>query len=147
MLLLVRSVTLTLAGCVLVTLYLSTLTLPKQKKIIVYNNRRNIKNIVAYSLKKQIEIDSEEVFCDQFSSAPEVSIQNGEEESGNNDGTKWHLIPETELYVYSVYLDSRLSPHKYLRIIGMVQGRCYLYYLFIFFIFIIIIYDYFYVIR
>ncbi|KAH0810404.1 hypothetical protein GEV33_012386 [Tenebrio molitor] len=67
--------------------------------------------IVAYSLLKQIEIESEEIKCGKISVG-------GEER--RNEGL-WTNLGGSNLYIYSVYYDRRLYPYQYLRIIAMVK--------------------------
>ncbi|KAJ3625083.1 hypothetical protein MTP99_018651 [Tenebrio molitor] len=69
--------------------------------------------IVAYSLLKQIEIESEEIKCGKISVG-------GEER--RNEGL-WTNLGGSNLYIYSVYYDRRLYPYQYLRIIAMVKGE------------------------
>ncbi|XP_044252706.1 beta-1,4-galactosyltransferase galt-1-like [Tribolium madens] len=72
------------------------------------------RKIVAFSLKKQIEIESEEVDC-----SGGVLI---EEKSENLENEKWTQLDGTNIFIYSIYLDRRLEPHHYLRIMTMVKG-------------------------
>ncbi|XP_030756656.1 uncharacterized protein LOC115882603 [Sitophilus oryzae] len=74
----------------------------------------SVTNIVAYSLKKRVELDSEEYFCDK--------IEKSVDESDGYSGKSWRRIRDSEVYVYSVNMDRRLEPYIYLRIIAMIKG-------------------------
>ncbi|KAJ8929863.1 hypothetical protein NQ314_017468 [Rhamnusium bicolor] len=95
-----------------------------------------VKKIVAYSLLKQIEIESEEYICNgQFN----LSENNYKEIKGsvevNNNRQKivewkdedrdstWAKIDNSNLYVSSVNMDKRLDPYHYVRIIGMIRDN------------------------
>ncbi|XP_045477235.1 uncharacterized protein LOC123682570 [Harmonia axyridis] len=84
----------------------------KQAKV---RENYSVKNVVAYSLLKQIENDSEEFFCDGSFRFPRDS-------SGVGKGGVWTKVDGTELYVLSVHFDTRLSPYHFVRIIGMTRG-------------------------
>ncbi|XP_050302557.1 uncharacterized protein LOC126740526 [Anthonomus grandis grandis] len=66
-----------------------------------------LKKIVAYSLRKQIEFDGHEFTC-----------QNLTYKINHSQSTFWNKVPNMEIFITSVYLDSRLEPYKYLRIIA-----------------------------
>ncbi|XP_044759848.1 uncharacterized protein LOC123317399 [Coccinella septempunctata] len=77
------------------------------------NDYYNVKNIVAYSLLKRIENESEEFSCGDDFRFP----KNFEERGG-----LWTKVGGTGLYVLSVHFDTRLSPYNFIRIIGMTKG-------------------------
>lgn len=82
------------------------------------NNKKEAifkQSVVAYSLLKQMETDSEEVFCEKLSRGLPG-------EASSYGGVIWTKIPGVELYIYSVYKDTRLEPYVYWRILGMIKG-------------------------
>lgn len=89
------------------------------------NVHGKVKNIVAYSLLKKIEIESEHYACEERSSDDEInhSAINGSVER-DNDENVWTNINGSSLYVLSVHTDRRLDPYHYVRIIGMIRGNC-----------------------
>lgn len=125
MILCIRYVTIILTITVLLTFYLTTLTLFNVKKtVFLDNHNRRIKNIIAYSLRKQIEIESQEILCDPFvEDAFSEKVASENNLGGENFERVWEQVPDSGFYVYSVYLDKRLHPYNYIRIIGMVEGR------------------------
>lgn len=102
--------------------------LPKAK-----NFGGNVKNIVAYSLLKKIEIESEQYTCDEELTTGKINYSaiNGSVEVDNNDtvvewnddGNAWTNIDGSGLHVLSVHMDRRLDPYHYVRIIGMIRGN------------------------
>lgn len=73
-----------------------------------------VKKIVSYSLRKRIELEGEEYFCQNlknFSVQPIVL------------STFWHKVSNTQLYITSVTLDKRLRPFHYVRVVGAVKGK------------------------
>lgn len=88
--------------------------------------RINIKKIVAYSLSKQIEMESEEYFCKgTYRIKKEELNPNIIKSHMIEEENIWIPIPKTNLYVSSVNLDRRLDPYHYIRIIGLVKGKNY----------------------
>ncbi|KAK4874249.1 hypothetical protein RN001_013609 [Aquatica leii] len=77
-----------------------------------FNPKSGIKEIIAYSLKKQIEIESEEVTCQELSKSEQLMEKQ----------QLWSQVPNTELNVFNIYHDDRLKPFHYLRLIGMIKG-------------------------
>lgn len=74
-----------------------------------------VKKIMAYSLKKQIELDGKEFVCEKkFSKNSAIS---------SNEATFWSKVVDMEVYVTSVTLDQRLEPYSYLRIVGVIKGE------------------------
>lgn len=73
----------------------------------------NVKNIVAYSLLKRIENESEEFFCGGDFQVPRMDV---------GRYNLWTKVDGTEIYVLSVHFDTRLSPYNFIRIIGMTKG-------------------------
>lgn len=79
MLLIARYVTLVLVFSVLLTVYLITpTTTPASFKPEAYHHKRNVKNIVAYSFRKKIELDRKEVICERLEGYSRVSTANFE---------------------------------------------------------------------
>lgn len=63
-----------------------------------------------------METDSEELFCEEM-------VRGAPGEAASYGDGMWTKIPGVELYVYSVYKDTRLKPYMYWRILGMVKGE------------------------
>lgn len=76
------------------------------------------KEIVAFSLRKLIEIESEEVNC-----SGKILVGKKIRKSGRKINQKWTQVDGTNIFIYSIYFDRRLHPHNYLRIIAMVKGK------------------------
>lgn len=74
------------------------------------------KKIVAYSFLKQMETDSEEVFCEKM-------VHGAPGPGGTYGDGMWVKIPGVNFYVYSVHHDSRLKPYVYWRVLGMTKGK------------------------
>lgn len=77
--------------------------------------RYTIKTIVAYSLAKLINSHNKLIECTGFQDVVHEQAKNNE----------WNKIGN--VYVYSVYLDTRLDPHRYVRIISLIKGNCHLF--------------------
>lgn len=90
-------------------------TLKSNRNLLLFNNVGDVKKIVAFSLNKQIELDSEEVFCDKKT----INWRKIVKLINNN---VWTNVIDTNLYVYSVHFDRRLDPYHFLRIVGVVEG-------------------------
>jgi len=73
-----------------------------------------VQKVVAYSFKKQLDLDGEQYFCNQklFGNAT------------INEQSKgfWKKVENIEVYVSSVTLDQRLKPYNYVRIVAVVKG-------------------------
>lgn len=88
-----------------------------------------MKKIVAYSLLKQIEMESEEYNCNKQYSTSSTYSERDDRSNGNRNGTRdfiedtWTHIEDTNLYVSSVNVDRRLDPYVYIRMIGVVKGN------------------------
>lgn len=110
-----RYITLVLTLSALLTLYFTLLvTVPvDQVNSENFNTKNRVKEVVAYSLRKQIEIESEEVSCEKVVD---------EEDFIYGKGGFWSEVPKTNLFVFNVYYDDRLEPFRYLRILGMIKG-------------------------
>lgn len=122
-----RYVTFALTFSVILTIYLTILTVTEENyKNVTYRNGDKVKSIVAYSLLKKLELEGEKIYCKNF--LENITIREEVEFSKLNGGrnvrkSTWVKIPETKFYAYSVHLDRRLDPYHYLRIIGMVEGK------------------------
>ncbi|XP_066258482.1 uncharacterized protein [Euwallacea similis] len=78
-----------------------------------------VKRIVAYSLKKQIELEGEEIICDEGFGNIQVQIIIEESPSG-----VWSKVEGSQVYLTSlVALDKRLEPFQYLRAVAVVKGN------------------------
>lgn len=93
-------------------------------------SRISIKKIVAYSLLKQIEMESEEYNCnEQYRIQIRSDHLNGDNSKGNHKSRRdfeedaWTHIEDTNLYISSVNIDKNLDPYHYIRIIGVVKGE------------------------
>ncbi|XP_018561135.1 uncharacterized protein LOC108903440 [Anoplophora glabripennis] len=83
------------------------------------NLHRNVKHIVAYSLLKKIEIESEHYTCEERLDDDEVNYS---AINGSDEDYAWTNIDGSAVHVLSVHLDRRLEPYHYVRIIGMIKG-------------------------
>lgn len=81
------------------------------------------KTVVSSSLEKLIESEGKEVNCTNNLQLPKKIIYDRE----------WKRIAGTRLYTYSAYYDFRLQPYRYIRIIAMSKGNC--------FVFILLMYN------
>lgn len=88
MLLIARYVTLVLAFSVLLTVYLTNqTTTPGNFKRQPYQRKRNVKNIVAYSFRKKIELDGKEIICERLEGFSRASATNFEKLNKPNSRT------------------------------------------------------------
>lgn len=105
------------------------------------NNKyyNNIKTIVAYSLQKQIEIETEQItdcnnnnknnnnntkYYNKILKNNRIIIENEKQfKTIVNEKDTWFNVIDSNLYYYSAYYDKRLQKYPYVRIIGMVQGK------------------------
>lgn len=135
-----RYVTFVLTFSVILTIYLTIPLITDEDYHHHNNNNNNSKNIagktrkiVAYSLRKKLELEGERFNCqDDFWNVVEEreDVLEKTEAKLRRDkdlfyamGNSWVKIPETHFYAYSAHLDRRLDPYRYLRIIGMVEGK------------------------
>ncbi|KAF7282086.1 hypothetical protein GWI33_003270 [Rhynchophorus ferrugineus] len=75
-----------------------------------------VTKIVAYSLKKTLELDGEIYNCNK------TNFDNIEDRSIQFDDQGWKRIENSDVYVLSVNLDNRLKPYTYIRIISVIKG-------------------------
>lgn len=76
----------------------------------------SVKTIVSYSLRKRIELEGEEYFCQNLRNVSVESIVLS---------SFWYKVSDAELYITSVTLDKRLKPFNYVRVVGAVKGKYY----------------------
>lgn len=74
-----------------------------------------IRTIVAHSLGKQLEVESKVYKCGTFTNVSDGVYHRNE----------WFKVPNTNFYVFDTYVDDRLHPYNYWRILGMVKGKYY----------------------
>ncbi|XP_060523284.1 uncharacterized protein LOC132700151 [Cylas formicarius] len=79
-------------------------------------NRRGLKKLIAFSLRKQIEGDGPEYACERRRAAAAAEIL------AARAAGHWTRVENTEAYVRTVGLDERLRPYRYLRFVGAVKG-------------------------
>lgn len=122
----VRSLALLLTISVL-TFYLTLVPIirvPAPKKIAKAPTtaKHQVKKIVAYSLRKKIEIESESV------TASNGPCSNLDFNASLIDfgGALWTEVVEGDFYVFRAFYDDRLEPFRYVRILGMVRGNGFL---------------------
>lgn len=102
-------------GALLTFYFLLLITVPVTQ--IIQDNvtqKSAVKEVIAYSLRKQIEIESEQVTCD-----------NGFNKSRNflkYEKKLWTRVVDTDFFVFNVYYDDRLEPFRYIRLLGMIRG-------------------------
>lgn len=87
------------------------------------NYSGGIKTIVAYSLLKQIEIESEEYNCKLQLTGNNSTDNVNRTSTIQPDGDDWIRIEDSNIFVSSVNLDERLDPYNYIRIIAVVKGN------------------------
>ncbi|CAH0564511.1 unnamed protein product [Brassicogethes aeneus] len=96
-------------GSVYLTLVNLTISVQNQRQF----DRTPVKKIVAYSLLKQIEKDSEEIECEFKYFKDNVTL---------GYDTEWYQVDGTNVFVYSVHKDLRLQPYQFVRIVSMTKG-------------------------
>lgn len=73
------------------------------------------KTVVSYSLEKLIQSHGKEFRCPETVTLPE--------HTAGYDDSSWISVPESNVFVYKAYQDTRLNPHRYVRAIVMIKGN------------------------
>lgn len=78
-----------------------------------------IKHIVAYSLKKRIEIEANEALeCP----TQRIAANPSDDRRRKPWTQQQQTLPDTNLQVYSIHEDYRLDPYNYIRILATTKG-------------------------
>lgn len=146
-------------GCTIIIFYVFEINNKHINQLIKINNNKfnknnntssKIKTIIAYSLQKQIEIETKDmVDChnniqltyvqmtidrwlmaqqksnntNQYRKGDVGEEEDDDDEDDNTENNNWIHVTASKLYFYSAFYDDRLHQYPYVRIVGMIQGK------------------------